>query len=67
MHHEKRQVYQLRVLGLALGFICIAAVVYEHGASPVVWVVLALYCFLWPHIACSTFFFELPAAQDVSV
>ena len=46
-----REVYRLRLLGLALGFICVAAVLYEHGASPIVWVLLALHCFVWPHIA----------------
>jgi len=46
-----RQVYRLRVLGLALGFICIAGVFHVHGASPIAWLVLALHCFLWPHLA----------------
>src|SRR5882762_2832544 len=46
-----RQVYRLRILGLGLGFPCVAAVLYDRGASSFVWGVLAFHCFVWPHIA----------------
>jgi C4-dicarboxylate-specific signal transduction histidine kinase len=46
-----RQVYRLRIFGLGLGFLCIAAVFYERGASPLAWTVLAAHGFVWPHVA----------------
>lgn len=46
-----RQVYRLRMFGLGLGFLCIAAVFYERGASPLAWAVLAAHGFVWPHVA----------------
>ena len=46
-----RLVYRLRVLGLAIGALPVAAVFYERGASPVVWIGIALNGFLWPQIA----------------
>ncbi len=46
-----RQVYRLRIFGLGLGFLCIAAVFYERGASPLAWTMLAAHGFVWPHIA----------------
>lgn len=46
-----RQVYRLRVLGLALGFVCVASVFYDRGASPVDWIALTLHGLLWPHLA----------------
>jgi diguanylate cyclase len=46
-----RQVYRLRLLGLALGFLCVAAVFYDRRASPVAWAALTTHAFLWPHLA----------------
>lgn len=46
-----KQVYRLRVLGLALGFLCVGSVFYDHGASPFAWSLLAAHAFVWPHIA----------------
>ena len=46
-----RQVYRLRVLGLALGFICVGTVFYQRSASPVAWTILAVHAFIWPHLA----------------
>ncbi len=46
-----RQVYRLRVLGLALGFVCVGTVFYERNASPIAWTLLALHAFVWPHAA----------------
>ena len=39
------------MLGLALGFPCVAAVFYERGASPFAWGTVAAHAFLWPHVA----------------
>jgi signal transduction histidine kinase len=46
-----RQVYRLRIFGLALGAICIGAVFYERGASPLAWALLVAHAFVWPHVA----------------
>lgn len=40
-----RQVYRLRVLGLALGFICVGTVFYQRAASPIAWTLLAVHAF----------------------
>jgi len=46
-----RQVYRLRTFGLALGFLCIGAVFYERGASPIAWGLLTAHGLVWPHVA----------------
>jgi diguanylate cyclase len=46
-----RRVYLLRVLGLALGFVCVAAVLHLIAARPPWWFLLAFYAFVWPHLA----------------
>ena len=46
-----RQVYRLRTFGLALGFLCIGAVFYERGASPLAWGLLTAHGLVWPHVA----------------
>jgi C4-dicarboxylate-specific signal transduction histidine kinase len=46
-----RQVYRLRILGLGLGFLCVAAVFHDRHASLAKWSLLAGYAFLWPHLA----------------
>ncbi|HET9466841.1 MAG TPA: MASE2 domain-containing protein, partial [Vicinamibacterales bacterium] len=48
---RSNQVYRLRVLGLALGFICIATVFYQRAASPAAWILVAAHAFVWPHVA----------------
>ena len=45
------RMYLMRALGLGLGAICVAAVLYEHGASPALWGLLAANGFAWPHLA----------------
>jgi diguanylate cyclase len=45
------RVFRLRALGLGLGFFVIAAVLYENGAAPWTWALLAINGFLWPHLA----------------
>lgn len=46
-----RRVYPLRVVGLALGFLCVAAAFYERGVSPWAWAGLVFHAFAWPHLA----------------
>ena len=46
-----RQVYRLRVLGLALGFIAVGAAFSERHAPPVAWAALVLHGLVWPHVA----------------
>jgi diguanylate cyclase len=46
-----RRIHRMRMLGLGLGFFCIASVFHERGASPVAWVLLIANGYLWPHLA----------------
>lgn len=46
-----RQVYRLRVLGLALGFLSVGAVFRELREPAAAWAALAANGFLWPHVA----------------
>jgi len=46
-----RTIYRLRVLGMALGGLCIAAVLYENGASWMAWGILAFTGLAWPQLA----------------
>jgi diguanylate cyclase len=41
----------LRTLGLALGFVAVAAVLHQHGAPLAAWLALACNAFLWPQVA----------------
>src|SRR5690348_8651863 len=41
----------LRTLGLALGFLAVAAVLHQNGASRPIGVLLVLHGFAWAHIA----------------
>ena len=43
--------YRYRLLGMGLGGLCMGAVLYENGASPPVWALLAFTALLWPHLA----------------
>jgi diguanylate cyclase len=45
------RVHRLRTLGSALGFACVASVLYIHGALVFAWVLLAAQAFVWPHVA----------------
>jgi diguanylate cyclase len=57
VHAESRdlrfvsRLYRLRMLGLMLGFFCVASVLYQNHAPVTVWTLLAADIFLWPHIA----------------
>jgi diguanylate cyclase len=46
-----RLVYPLRAIGLAAGFLCVAAVFQETGAHPLAWGALSVNAFVWPHLA----------------
>lgn len=48
---QARRNYPPRVLGLALGAICIAGVFLERGAHPLAWGLLGAYAIAWPHLA----------------
>lgn len=45
------RIYRLRMLGLGLGFFCVASVLFQNDAPPVAWVLLIFDGFLWPHVA----------------
>jgi signal transduction histidine kinase len=49
--HVPRQVYRLRVFGLALGLICVGTVFHERQAPAAAWVLLTLHALVWPHVA----------------
>ncbi len=46
-----QRVYRMRILGLGLGFLCVAAVFREQPTTPGVWAALVLHGFVWPHVA----------------
>jgi len=46
-----RRMHGPRMLGLGLGFFCVASVLWQNGAGPVTWAALAGNGFLWPHVA----------------
>ena len=46
-----RRSYPARVLGLGLGFIAVAVVFWTQSRGWLLWVLLATYTFVWPHIA----------------
>ncbi len=45
------RVYRFRVLGMALGGVAIAAVLFENQASLAYWLWLLCSCLIWPHLA----------------
>lgn len=46
-----RRMHVARTIGLALGAVAIAAVLYENGAPPLAWGALAANALAWPHFA----------------
>lgn len=46
-----RRLYLPRCIGLGLGGICVGGALYQHGAAPWAWVLLALHALAWPHLA----------------
>ena len=46
-----RQVHRFRILGMGLGALCIAAVLYERQAPAAAWALCAWMGLAWPHLA----------------
>lgn len=46
-----RRVYPLRVLGMGLGGVVVAVVLWQRQASILAWLGMVLPCFVWPHLA----------------
>jgi diguanylate cyclase len=46
-----RRLYPMRVIGLGIGVLCVAAVMHEHGAAPWLWGLLVFDGLVWPHLA----------------
>jgi PAS domain S-box-containing protein len=46
-----RRVYHPRIIGLGLGFLCAASVLYQKDAPAVTWLGLVVNTFVWPHLA----------------
>lgn len=46
-----RRVYPLRVLGMGLGGVVVAVVLWQRQASLLAWLGMVLPCFVWPHLA----------------
>lgn len=46
-----QRIFLYRLLGMGLGAICIASVLYENGVSPLVWALCGFTGLLWPHLA----------------
>lgn len=46
-----QRIYPLRAIGLALGFLCVAAAFHERGVPLWAWAALAFHGFAWPHLA----------------
>lgn len=54
-HHSglrfAKRTYFPRIIGLGMGSICVGSVLITHQTHPVVWLLLFLNGFIWPHIA----------------
>jgi len=46
-----KQIYPLRIFGMALGGLAIGGVLYEQQASWMYWALMVLSCLVWPHLA----------------
>lgn len=46
-----QRTYRYRILGMGLGGVCIASVLLENGASPVLWAFCVFTGIVWPHLA----------------
>ncbi|WP_207949532.1 diguanylate cyclase [Luteimonas aestuarii] len=45
------RIFRFRLLGMGLAAICIGGVLLENGASTATWLMWALTCLAWPHLA----------------
>lgn len=50
-HPLRQRIYPLRVLGMGLGGIAVATVLWEHGASRAEWAFAVFVTLVWPHTA----------------
>jgi len=50
-HPLRQRIYPLRILGMGLGGIAVATVLWEHGASAAEWAFAASVTLAWPHLA----------------
>ena len=50
-HPLRQRIYPLRVLGMGLGGIAVATVLWEHGASQAEWASAVFATLVWPHAA----------------
>jgi hypothetical protein len=46
-----RRIYLPRIVGLGLGFFCVASVLYQQETHPLIWLGLIFNGFIWPHLA----------------
>lgn len=46
-----RRIYPPRIVGLGLGFFCVASVFYQQHAHPLAWALLVFHGFIWAHLA----------------
>jgi hypothetical protein len=46
-----RRIYLPRVVGLGLGFFCVASVLYQQETPALIWIGLIFNGFIWPHLA----------------
>lgn len=50
-HQMPRRIYPLRVLGMGLGGVVVAVVLWQRQASALAWLGMVLPAFVWPHVA----------------
>ena len=50
-HRIHRRIYPLRILGMALGGLSIAAVLHQNQAPLALWATMVATCLAWPHLA----------------
>lgn len=46
-----KRIYPARIIGLGLGFIAVGTAIYPFSYSPLLWLLLILNGFIWPHAA----------------
>ncbi|WP_273849871.1 diguanylate cyclase [Serratia liquefaciens] len=46
-----RRTYLPRIVGLGIGSLCVFSVFYTQNTAPLLWVLLILHGFIWPHLA----------------
>ena len=46
-----KRIYKLRVIGLSIGFFCVAAGFLQNPVGWPLWVLLIFHGYLWPHLA----------------